>query len=189
MQEIQLPHLAKSPQIPEDVYVDPTARINGDVTMGEGCSVWFHAAIRGDVNTIKFGKMTNIQDHCTCHATYQQHALTVGDYVTFGHGVIAHGCQIGNRVLLGMQSVVMDGAEIGDDVMVGAGSLITEGKKIPSGVLVFGRPAKVIRELTEAERTFIYQRAVHYHGYVTAYREQKRFFGWADNPYRCVVDA
>lgn len=183
MAEISLPHLAKAPQIPEDVYVDPSARINGDVVMGEACSVWFHACIRGDVNIIRIGRATNIQDQCTLHATYRQHELHIGDQVTFGHGVIAHGCQIGNRVLIGMQSVVMDGAQIGDDVIIGAGSLVTEGKHIPAGVLALGRPAKVIRELKPAELEFIRQRAEHYAGYVAAYRKQGRFFGWADNPY------
>lgn len=184
MEPISLPHLQKAPQIPEDVYVDPSARINGDVSMGPGCSVWFHAGIRGDVNQIRIGSFTNIQDHCMFHATYRKYSTTVGDHVTFGHGVIAHGCQIGNRVLIGMQSVIMDGAIIGDDVIIGAGSLVTEGKEIPSGVLVFGRPAKVIRKLTEDEIKFVLDRAEHYSGYVTAYREQGKFFGWKDNPYR-----
>ena len=183
MVDIALPHLAKNPSIPADAYIDPTARINGNVTLGTACSVWFHACIRGDVNTIRIGNTTNIQDQCTLHSTYLQHELHIGDLVTFGHGVIAHGCQIGNRVLLGMQSVVMDGAVIGDDVIIGAGSLVTEGKQIPSGVLLFGRPAKIVRELTQKERDFIVDRANHYAGYVAAYRQQGRFFGWMDNPY------
>lgn len=183
MAEISLPHLGIAPQIPADVYVDPSARINGDVTMGAGCSVWFHASIRGDVNRIRIGNQTNIQDQCTLHSMYQKHSLTIGNYVTFGHGVIAHGCQIGNRVLLGMQSVIMDGVVIGDDVIIGAGSLVTEGKQIPSGMLALGRPAKVIRALTDKERAFVLDRAEHYAGYVDAYRQQGLFYGWEDNPY------
>jgi len=182
-----LPHLDQSPVIPDDVYVDPSARILGAVTMGLGCSVWLQAAIRGDVNTIRIGEMTNIQDHCTLHATFKKYELNIGSQVTFGHGVIAHGCQIGDRVLLGMQSVVMDGATIGEDVILGAGSLVTEGKTIPSGVLALGRPAKVVRELTDKERAFILARAAQYAEYVTAYRQQGHFFGWADHLSKRVV--
>lgn len=167
--------------------MDPSARILGAVNMGSGCSVWLHAAIRGDVNNIQIGSMTNIQDHCTLHATFKKFELIIGNQVTFGHGVIAHGCQIGDRVLLGMQSVVMDGAVIGDDVILGAGSLVTEGKTIPSGVLALGRPAKVVRDLTDSEREFILARAKQYAAYVTAYRQQGRFFGWADNPLKPVA--
>lgn len=179
-----LPHLANDPQIPEDAYVDPSARINGDVVLGEGCSVWFQVAIRGDVNKIRVGKRTNIQDMTVFHTAHLTHPTLVGDDVTFGHCVLAHGTTIGHRVLVGMSSTLMDGSEIGDDVIIGAGSLVTEGKKIPSGVLAFGRPAKVVRDLTAEERQMIVERSAHYCRIAEAYREVGQWFGWKDNLYR-----
>lgn len=179
-----LPHLAHDPQIPDDVYVDPSARINGDVVLAEACSVWFQVAIRGDVNKIRVGKRTNIQDMTVFHTAHLAYPTIVGDDVTFGHAVLAHGCTIGNRVLVGMSSTLMDGCEIGDDVIIGAGSLVTEGKKIPAGMLAYGRPAKVIRPLTDAERTAIVERAAHYCRIAEAYREVGQWYGWQDNLYR-----
>lgn len=179
---MELPHLAKQPQIPDSCYIDPSARIDGDVVMGEDCSVWYQVAIRGDVNAIRIGRRTNIQDGCIFHTTYRQHDLTIGNDVSFGHGVIAHGCKIGDRVLLGMGSIVMDGAVIGNDVLIGAGSLVTQGVEIPDGHLVLGRPGKVVRPLREDERKMVAQRAEQYAAYVLAYRLQGKFSGWADHP-------
>ena len=181
---MDLPHLLKTPQIPPSCYIDLSARINGDVVMGEGCSVWFNVSIRGDVNWIRLGEGVNIQDNCTLHTSHLTHPLHIGDRVSMGHAVIAHGCTIGDRVLIGMQSLIMDGAVIGDDVLLGAGSLVTEGKKIPSGVLAFGRPAKVIRPLTEEERAVVGGRSEEYAAYAEAYRQAGLFTGWRDNPYR-----
>ena len=180
--EFTLPHLDKQPHIPDSCYIDRSARINGDVTMGELCSVWFNVSIRGDVNWIRIGDRTNVQDGCIFHTTYRTNPLSIGDDVSFGHGVIAHGCTIGNRVLVGMGSTVMDGAVIADDVLIGAGSLVTERKQIPSGVLAMGRPARVVRELTEAERTMVAERGVQYNLYMSAYQAQGRFTGWRDHP-------
>lgn len=180
---MKLPHLDQQPRIPDSCYIDISARINGDVTLGELCSLWFQVAVRGDVNRIRIGDRTNVQDHCTFHTSYQTHPLQIGDDVSFGHGVLAHGCTIGNRVLLGMHSVIMDGAVIGDDVLIGAGSLITEGKQIPAGVLALGRPAKIIRDLNPEERAMVADRAGQYAKYVEAYRAQGKFTGWRDNSY------
>jgi len=182
--ELELPHLDKEPVIPDTCYIDVSARINGDVTMGESCSAWFNVCIRGDVNWIRIGGRTNIQDGCIFHVTYKAHPLLIGEDVSFGHGIIAHGCEIGNRVLVGMGSTIMDAAKIEDDVLIGAGSLVTERSHIPSGVLAFGRPARVVRELNPREREMVAARAAHYTGYAAAYRRQGRFTGWADNPYR-----
>lgn len=181
--DLYLPNLEKDPEIPDDVYVDPSARINGDVVLGSLCSVWFQVAIRGDVNAIRVGERSNIQDGCLFHTSYKTHPLTIGDDVTFGHGVIAHGCTIGNRVLIGMQSLVMDGAVIEDDVIIGAGSLVTEGKRIPAGSLAFGRPAKVVRELTDAERKLLTDRSMHYVETAAAYKKLGKWYGWSDNPF------
>lgn len=181
--QLSLPHLAKSPEIPESCYVDISARINGDVVFGAQCSIWFQVAIRGDVHQIRVGKRTNVQDGCTFHTSYGVHPLTIGDDVTFGHNVLAHGCTIENRVLVGMHSTVMDGAVIGHDSMIGAGSLVTEGKVFPPGVLILGRPAKVVRELTEKEKAMLVERAQHYVAYAAAYRAQGLFTTWSDNLY------
>jgi len=181
---LELPHLEKEPRIPDSCYIDVSARINGDVTMGEDGSVWFHVSIRGDVHWIRIGDRVNVQDGCIFHTSYQVHPLEIGDDVSFGHGVIAHGCRIGSRVLVGMHSVIMDGAVIGDDVLIGAGSLVTENKTVPSGTLAFGRPAKVIRELTAEEREMVAQRSIDYAAYAQSYRRLGRFTGWRDNPWR-----
>jgi carbonic anhydrase/acetyltransferase-like protein (isoleucine patch superfamily) len=186
--KVELPHLLMNPEIPESCYVDVTARINGDVRMGEHCSIWFHASIRGDVHRITLGEYTNIQDNCVLHTTHQTYSLTIGNRVTFGHGVIAHGCTISNSVFIGMQSLILDGAEISDHVMIGAGSLITEGKKIPPGVLVFGRPAKVIRDLTPDEVKLVENHPLKYASYAEAYRNAGLFTTWRDNPdYRSPI--
>ena len=181
---IELPHLDKTPNIPDSCYVDVSARINGDVTMGEDCSLWFNVSIRGDVHRITIGDRTNVQDMCIFHTSWQTNPLIIGSDVSFGHGVIAHGCTIADRVLVGMGSIVMDAAEIESDVLIGAGSLVTEGKKIPSGVLVLGRPGKIVRDLTEQEIEMVRGRAGQYASYLGAYRNQGKFTGWKDNPYR-----
>ena len=179
---MDLPHLLKAPKIPASCFIDVSARINGDVTLGESCSVWFHASIRGDVHQIRVGDHSNIQDNCVLHTTHQKFPLTIGKQVTMGHGVITHGCTIGDFVFIGMQSLIMDGAEIGDHVMIGAGSLVTEGKKIPSGVLAFGRPAKVIRKLTDAEWDLVERHALKYASYTDAYKKAGLFTTWSENP-------
>ena len=181
---MDLVHLRKEPVIPDSCFIDISARINGDVAMGEDCSVWFNVAIRGDVNWIKIGARTNIQDGCVFHTSYQTNPMEIGDDVSFGHSVIAHGCTIGSRILIGMQSLIMDGAVIEDEVLIGAGSLVTERTRIPAGSLAFGRPAKVIRPLKPGELEVVTGRAAQYAAYVGAYRDQGRFTGWKDNLYR-----
>ncbi len=183
MHELELPHLAKTPQIPASCYVDPSARINGDVVMGECGSVWFNVSIRGDVHEIRIGQRCNIQDNSCLHTSFQAYDLVLGDDVSVGHQVVLHGCHIGSRVLIGMQSLIMDGAQIGDDVLIGAGSLVTERREIPAGMLVYGRPAKVIRPLTDEERAVVAGRAEQYAAYVDCYRRLGRFRGWRDNPH------
>jgi carbonic anhydrase/acetyltransferase-like protein (isoleucine patch superfamily) len=178
---MELEHLKKEPDIPPSCFIDPSARINGDVVLGEGCSVWFHTAIRGDVHRIRLGHTTNVQDLVVLHTTHQKWPLTIGDEVTFGHGSMAHGCTIGSGVFIGMQSLIMDGAVIGDEVMVGAGSLVTQGKVIPAGVLVMGRPAQIIRELSTQEREGLRQHARKYHAYTQAYAREGKFTRWTDN--------
>ena len=178
---MDLSHLREEPRIPDSCYIDPSARINGDVILGKECSVWFNVSIRGDVHWIRVGDRTNIQDNCVLHTSYGAHPLSIGNNVSLGHMVIAHGCTIFDRVLVGMQSVIMDGAIIGENTLIGAGSLVTEGKEIPPGVLAMGRPAKVIRELGEEERQMVANRSNEYAAYAEAYRRLGKFRTWKDN--------
>ena len=150
------------PQIGKGTFVAPNATLVGDVVLGENCSVWFNAVLRGDVMPIRIGRETNIQDGSIVHGTYKKCGTTIGDRVTVGHGVILHGCQIGDRVLLGMGAIVMDEASVASDTIVAAGALVTEGKKFPPGVLLVGRPAVVKRELTAEEKAFLNKSADNY---------------------------
>ena len=150
------------PTVPVSCFVEETGVVIGDVVMGDECSVWFHAVIRGDVNYIRIGKRTNIQDGCVLHVARRSLPLIVGDEVTVGHNVTLHACTVGNRCLIGMGAIVMDGAEIGENSIVGAGALVTPGTKIPPGSLVLGQPARVKRPVTEAEARTIRESAANY---------------------------
>ena len=143
------------------VYVAEGARIVGDVAFGEASSVWYNAVIRGDDNPIRIGSNVNIQDNCTIHAGHCD-PVSIGDFVTIGHGAIIHGCTIESECLIGMGSIIMDRAIIHSHCVVAAGSLIPEGKEFPSGSLIMGSPAKAVRTLTEAEIKGILDSARYY---------------------------
>lgn len=130
----------------EDVLICDGACVVGDVTLGKGVSVWYNAVIRGDKGPIVIGENTNIQDGVVMH-----NVTRVGAGCTLGHNAIAHGCTIGDNVLIGMGAVVLDGAKIGDNCLVGAGALVTGKMDAPAGSMILGSPAKVVRPLTEAE--------------------------------------
>jgi carbonic anhydrase/acetyltransferase-like protein (isoleucine patch superfamily) len=166
---IILPWKGVLPTIDPTAFVAPQVTITGDVHIGAESSIWFGTVIRGDVMPIRIGKRTNIQDLSLLHATYQKFETHIGDDVVGGHRITIHGCTIGNRCLLGMGSIILDGAVIGDDVMVAAGALVPPGMKVPSGVMVMGSPAKVKRELTEQERSFLKQAAQSYVDYSREY--------------------
>ncbi len=157
------------PTIPQSCFIEDTAVIIGDVVMGEECSAWFHAVIRGDVNYIRIGNRTNVQDLCMLHVTHDTHPLIIGDDVTIGHNVVLHGCTIQNRVLVGMGAIIMDGAVIGEDSVVGAGALVTEGTIVPPKSLILGSPAKVKRPVTEQELAWIRESAQNYIRYSRQY--------------------
>lgn len=140
----------KTPKIAPSAFVAENAVIIGDVEIGENSSVWFGCVLRCEENRIIIGKNTNIQDLTTIHTDHCC-SVIIGDNVTVGHNVVLHGCEIGNNVLIGMGSIIMNGSKIGDNSLIGAGSLITQNTVIPPNTLVFGRPAKVIRELTPEE--------------------------------------
>jgi carbonic anhydrase/acetyltransferase-like protein (isoleucine patch superfamily) len=142
--------LHAKPQIAEAAFVASNATLMGDVRLGRDSSVFYGAILRGDIETIRIGEGTNVQDGCIIHLADNLGA-TVGAYCTVGHAAIIHACTIGDLCLVGMQAVILDGAEIGDECLIGAGALVTSRTKIPPRSLVLGAPAKVVRQLTEAE--------------------------------------
>ncbi|MFQ5481397.1 MAG: gamma carbonic anhydrase family protein [Nitrospinaceae bacterium] len=151
-----------TPKIDASAMVMDSAQVIGDVVIGEESSVWFNTVVRGDVNHIRIGKRTNIQDGCVLHVARRTHPLVIGDEVTVGHNATLHACTVGSRVLIGMGAIVMDGAVIGDNCLIGAGSLVTPHTQIPAGQLVLGAPAAAKRELTEEELRGIRESAAHY---------------------------
>ena len=157
------------PTIPTSCFIEATAVVIGDVVMGEECSVWFNAVIRGDVHFIRIGDRTNVQDLCMLHVTHDTHPLIIGNGVTIGHSVVLHGCTIRDRVLVGMGAIIMDGAVIGEDSVVGAGALVTEGTIVPPKSLILGSPAKVKRSVTEQELSWIKESAENYVRYANQY--------------------
>ena len=163
------PYRGTYPKIHPTVYLSENVYVIGDVEIGEDSSVWFGSVVRGDVNYIRIGRRTNIQDNSVVHVTHGTHPTIIGDNVTVGHRVILHGCVIGNNVLVGMGAVIMDGVEIEDYVLVGAGALITPNKRIPSGVLVAGVPAKIVRDLRDEEIKLIEESAENYVKYKNEY--------------------
>ena len=133
------------------VYVDDTAQVIGDVTIGAESSIWMNVVIRGDVNVIRLGARTNVQDATVVHVMRGTHPTTIGDDVTIGHAAVVHGSTIGNRVLVGIGAILLNGAVIGEDSIVAAGTLVTEGTVVPPRSMVMGSPGKVRRPLTDAE--------------------------------------
>jgi carbonic anhydrase/acetyltransferase-like protein (isoleucine patch superfamily) len=157
------------PTVGSQVFIEDSAMVIGDVVIGDESSVWFHAVIRGDVHYIRIGHRTNIQDLSMLHVTHDTHPLIIGDEVTVGHHVVLHGCNIKDRVLIGMGAIVMDGATIGEDSIVGAGALVTEQTKIPPNSLVVGSPAKVKRALSPREINWLKESASNYVEYAKQY--------------------
>lgn len=142
-------------------WIAKDAVIFGDIRFKDNCSVYYHTVIRAEDGTFTFGECTNIQDNCVIHGG-SSYPVTVGDYVTVGHSCILHGCTIGSNTLIGMGSIIMNHAKIGNNCIIGAGSLITEGKVIPDNYVAYGRPAEIIRKVTEEEIESIRDGALHY---------------------------
>lgn len=159
------------PTIPDSCFIEDTAVVIGDVVMGEDCSVWFNAVIRGDVNHIRIGNRTNVQDLCMLHVTHDTHPLIIGNEVTIGHSVVLHGCTIKDRVLVGMGAIVMDGAVIGEDSVVGAGALVVEGTVVPPKSVILGSPGRVRRGVSDAELAWIKESAANYVKYARQYMD------------------
>ena len=153
--------LEAKPDISDDVYIAPNATILGKVSIRSGSSVWFHTVIRADLNEIRIGEKTNIQDGSILHVA-DRYGLTIGDQVCCGHRAILHACTLGDRVLIGMGAIVMDGAEVGSGSIIGASTLITKDTRIPPGSLVLGSPGELIRTLTPGEQKAIEELAEKY---------------------------
>lgn len=166
----------KIPIVADSAYVDPLATVTASVTLDEEVSVWPGASIRGDEAEISVGKGSNIQDCAVLH-TDPGKPCRVGDYVTVGHSAILHGCTVGEASLIGMGAVVLNGSVIGRESLVGAGTLITENKTFPDGVLIIGRPGRVVRELTPEEKEKIRENARHYIEQKNRYQTEKKQIG------------
>lgn len=158
-------HRAVSPRVAPTAFVDHSAQVIGDVEIGEDSSVWMNVVIRGDVNRIRVGARTNIQDGTVVHVQRETHPTLIGDEVTVGHAAILHGCVVEDRCLIGMGAIVLNGAVIGSGSIVAAGTLVVEGMEIPPGSLVMGNPARVRRSTTHEEVESITRYASNYVGY------------------------
>ncbi len=140
----------KYPEIPEDCFVAENATVVGDVVMGNECSIWFNAVIRGDVHYIKMGHRVNVQDGAVIHATYQKSPTNIGDNVSIGHNAIVHGCTVKDNVLIGMGSIVMDDCIIESNSIIAAGAVVTKNTHVESGSIYAGVPAKKVKDISEA---------------------------------------
>lgn len=156
------PFLDQSPSYDETNFIAETAVVIGDVTLGESASIWHHCVLRGDVNWIRIGEETNVQDHTVVHVTHGTAPTDVGARVTIGHNAIIHGCTIEDEVLVGMGATILDHAVIGSHSIVGAQALVTKDTEIPPRSLVLGQPARVVRELSDDEVASIQEGAENY---------------------------
>lgn len=160
-----------SPTFQNDCWFADNATIIGDVQMGEFCTVWFNAVVRGDVNNITVGHHTNIQDGAVVHCTYLKAATTIGNYVSIGHNAIIHGCTIEDNVLIGMGAIVMDRAVIEEGAIVAAGAIVTQGKRVEKGAIYAGNPAKFLKNVSDEQREFNIRTANNYIKYASWFRE------------------
>jgi carbonic anhydrase/acetyltransferase-like protein (isoleucine patch superfamily) len=157
------------PQFPASCYVDLSAQLIGDVTLGEHSSVWMNAVLRGDVNSIRVGANSNVQDCAVLHGQRNVFPVIVGDWVTIGHNATVHGCVVEDEVLIGMGAVILNGSRIGSGSIIAAGAVVPEGTEVPPRTLWAGVPAKLRRELTEKDRALILEYAQNYLDYTEIY--------------------
>lgn len=151
-----------SPVVSPTAFVAPGAAVIGDVVLGEDVSIWFSAVLRGDVNFIRVGARSNLQDGVVVHVNAGGESTTVEEEVTVGHQAILHGCRLGRRSLIGMGSVVLDGVRVGEEAMVAAGAVVPPGLHVPPRVLVRGVPGRIARPLTDSEIAHLAESAKHY---------------------------
>jgi gamma-carbonic anhydrase len=169
------PFDGKAPRLHDSAWVAETALVVGDVEIGEQSTIWFGTVIRGDVNSVRIGARSNVQDQSVIHVTARTHSTVVGDDVTVGHRVTLHGCTVKDRCLIGMGTIVLDGAVIGEEALVGAGSLVAPGTVVPPRTLALGSPARVKRPLTATEIAYFRESADHYVQYARRYLAE----GWS----------
>lgn len=172
--------LKRSPEFDESVFIAPSADVIGDVKLGKESSVWFNVTIRGDVNYIRIGDRSNVQDNVCIHVMNQTGPTIIGNEVTIGHGAVIHGCTIKDRVLIGMNATVLDKAMVESDVIIAAGTLVPPGKTLESGYLYMGSPAQAVRKLTDQEVESIRMYASNYVKYLRTYQQKDTY---DENPY------
>lgn len=165
-----IPYRGITPTIHPTVFLAEGSQIIGDVEIGKDSSVWFNTVIRGDVNFIRIGERTNIQDNTVIHVTNKKFPTFIGANVTVGHNAVIHACTINDYCLIGMGAIVLDDARVGPYSLIAAGAVVTMGAKIPEGVLVAGIPGKIVRPLTNEEKESLKQSAQNYVDYVATYR-------------------
>jgi carbonic anhydrase/acetyltransferase-like protein (isoleucine patch superfamily) len=171
---MNISYLNNTPKIGQNVFIAPDAWVIGDVELGDDVTVLFGSSVRGDILPIRIGERSNLQEHVVIHTSVGRIPTTIGEEVTVGHRALIHGATIGNRVIVGMGSIILDEAEIGDECIIGAGSVVTEHKKIPPRSLVIGTPGRVVRELTTDELAFL---PVSANRYVTVGRNYAALLG------------
>ena len=168
----------KDPQFGKNCFIAPNATIAGDVTMGNDCSIWFNAVLRGDVHYIKMGNKVNVQDGAVIHCTYLKHPTTIGNNVSIGHNALVHGCTIHDNVLIGMGSIVMDGCVVHSNSIIAAGAVVLEGTIVEEGSIYAGVPAKKVKMVSEAmitgEINRIANNYVKYSSWFEAYNDAKK---------------
>lgn len=158
-----LPYKNIWPSLAERVFIAESARVIGDVVIGFGSGIWFNTIVRGDVNFIRIGKYTNIQDNSVIHVQSNGAPTNIGDYVTVGHTVVLHACNVADNCLIGMGAILLDGSEVGENCIVGAGTLIAPGKIIPPNSMVLGSPGQVMRAVYPEEIEKIRKTAMRYY--------------------------
>jgi gamma-carbonic anhydrase len=169
---LQRTYLGKAPRVDPSVFLAEGSVVVGDVEIGAGSSVWYGTVIRGDVHSVRIGARTNVQDLSMIHVTGGTHPTWIGDDVTIGHRVVLHGCTVKDRCLVGIGAIVLDGAVVEAEAMIGAGALVPPGMVVPSRTLVMGAPARVKRQLGEAEVAMLRGSAQHYVDYAAQYRRE-----------------
>jgi carbonic anhydrase/acetyltransferase-like protein (isoleucine patch superfamily) len=168
------PYQGKLPVVPESCYVDLSAQVIGDVVMGEHSSVWMNAVVRGDVNAIRIGANSNVQDCAVLHGMRYVYPVIVGDWVTIGHNATVHGCVVESACLIGMNATILNNARIGEGSIIAAGALIPENMVIPPNSLVAGLPGKVRRTLDDDDRKLILKYAQNYLDYVEVWKKEPK---------------
>jgi carbonic anhydrase/acetyltransferase-like protein (isoleucine patch superfamily) len=168
------PYRGQMPRVAESSYIDASAQVIGDVAIGERSSVWLNVSARGDVNYIRIGAETSIQDNTVLHVERDTHPLIIGNRVTVGHSAVLHGCEISDEVLIGIGAIVLNGAKIGAGAVVAAGALVPEGMEVPPRMLVMGTPAKMRREVTPEEQARFRKNCNNYVYLTGIYKEEQR---------------